>query len=124
GIDPNWRGGRRRGRLHACGEGLDDDQTPATARAGTGQLTRIIGAWIFLGLLDDWWSAQELAKASDVGGPVAVGKQSIVADAVEPLGEDMEKEAANELMVLAAAGTCLKATGLDLCVRRSGSVRE
>ena len=44
----------------------------------------IIGACFFLGLID-WWNAQELAKASDVGGPVAVGKQSIV-KAATPLG--------------------------------------
>src|SRR5262249_56161476 len=92
-------GGGGWGGVHAWGEGLDDDHTPAAARAGTGQLALIIGACFFVGLFDeDWWNAQELAKASDVRGPVAVGKQSIVADAVEPLGGGMQKEAANELM--------------------------
>ena len=64
---------------------------------------------MFLGLFNDWGNAQGLAKASDVGGAVAVGKQPIVADAVEPLGEDMEKEAANELMGMECH--CLPAIG-------------
>src|SRR5262249_33992679 len=40
------------------------------------------------------------AKPSDIGGPVAVGKQAIVADAVEAVGEDMQEEAADELIGL------------------------
>jgi len=96
--------------VHGCGEGLDDDHTPAAARAGTGQLALIIGTCFFLGLLDDdWWNAQELTKASDVGGTVAVGKQPIVTDAVETLGEDMQKEAANELVGVECH--CLPAIG-------------
>ena len=43
----------------------------------------IIAEWLFVGLFDNWRKAQELAKASDVGDPVAVGKQPIVADAVD-----------------------------------------
>src|SRR5215470_11858409 len=75
-----------------------------------GQLALIIGACFFLGLFDDdWWNAQELAKASDVGGAVAVGKQPIVTDAVETLGEDVQKEAANELMGVECH--CLPAIG-------------
>src|SRR5262249_48369628 len=103
-------GGGGWGGVHACGEGLDDDHTPAAARAGTGQLALIIGACFFVGLFDeDWWNAQELAKASDVRGPVAVGKQSIVADAVGPPWEDMQKEGANELMGVECH--CLPAIG-------------
>jgi len=48
-------------------EGLDDNHTPAAARAGTRQLALIIGACFFLGLLEDGGNAQELAEASDVG---------------------------------------------------------
>jgi hypothetical protein len=79
-------------------EGLDDDHTPTAARAGTRQLGLIIGACFFLGLLEDGGTAQELAEASDVGGPVAIGKQSIVADTVKTLREDVHEEAANELV--------------------------
>jgi hypothetical protein len=61
-------------------------------------LVPIIGAGFFLGLLDDTGNAQEPAKASDVGGPIAIGKQSVVANAVETLGEDVHEEAAYELV--------------------------
>jgi len=79
-------------------EGLDDDHTPATARAGTGQLALIVGACFFLRLFDAGGNAQELTEASEVGHAAAIGKQSVVADAVEALGNDVHEEAANELM--------------------------
>jgi hypothetical protein len=40
---------------------------------------------LFVDLFDNWRKAQELAKASDVGDPVAVVKQPIVADAVDDM---------------------------------------
>ena len=70
----------------------------------------IIGGCLFVGVFDDWRNAQELAKASDVGGPVAVGKQAIVADAMEALGEDVHQEAADELEGMERH--CLPAIGL------------
>ena len=59
----------------------------------------IIAGCIFH-LFDDCRNAQELAKPGDVGGLIAVGKQAIVTDAVEALGEDVHQETADELMGL------------------------
>jgi hypothetical protein len=59
-------------------------------------LALIIGGCFRLGRLDGWGDVKELAEAGDVGGAVAVGKQPIVADAVEALGEDVHEEAADE----------------------------
>ena len=58
----------------------------------------IITGCVFDDLFDDCRNAQELAKPSDVGGLIAVGKQAIVADAVKALGEDVHEETADELM--------------------------
>jgi hypothetical protein len=37
-------------------------------------------------------------RASDIGGPVGVGEEAVVTDAVEPVGQDMDQEAADELV--------------------------
>jgi hypothetical protein len=73
------------------------DHAAAAARAGAWQLALIIGGCLFLGPFDNWRNAQELAKPSDVGGAIAIGKQPIVADAVEPLGQHVDQESADEL---------------------------
>jgi hypothetical protein len=52
------------------------------------------------GVINDRWNVQEVAKASDVGDAVAVGKQPIVTNAVEALREDVDQETADELMGL------------------------
>jgi hypothetical protein len=41
---------------------------------------------------------KQLARPSDVGGAIAVGEQSIVADAVQTLGQHVRQEAPNELV--------------------------
>src|ERR1700736_1958664 len=42
--------------------------------------------------------AEQLAGQCDVVGPVGVGEQAIVTDAMEPVGQDMDQEAADELV--------------------------
>ena len=41
---------------------------------------------------------EEPAGQCDVGGPVGIGEETIVADAVEPVGQDIDQKAANELV--------------------------
>jgi len=43
-------------------------------------------------------STEQLACTCDVGGAVAAGKQAIVADAVEALGQDVGQESSDELV--------------------------
>ena len=42
--------------------------------------------------------AEELAGAGDVVGAPGVGKQAVVADAVEAAGQDVDEKAADELV--------------------------
>ena len=44
------------------------------------------------------WHGEQLAGACDVGGAIAVGEQSVVADAVQAPGQHVRQEAANELV--------------------------
>ena len=44
------------------------------------------------------WDGEQLAGARDVVGAGAVGKQTIVADAVESVGQDVHQEPPDELM--------------------------
>ena len=86
-------------RLTAGLEGLDDDHAPAAARTGAGQYASVIrGHLVLIGLLHVWGNIQELTRPVDVLGPVAVGKQAIMADAVETFWQDVHEEAANELV--------------------------
>ena len=41
---------------------------------------------------------EQLAGACDIGGAVAIGKQSVVADAVEAVRQDVDEKAADELV--------------------------
>jgi iron(III) transport system substrate-binding protein len=61
-------------------------------------LALIIGGCVFDDLFDDCRNAEKVAQASDVGGAVSIGKQAIVTDAMEALGEDVDQETADELM--------------------------
>ena len=40
---------------------------------------------------------QQLADAREFGLPIAVGKKAVMADALEPVGQDVEQKAADEL---------------------------
>src|ERR1700731_3139871 len=63
------------------------------------------GLWLFwlgVGSLDgidrDEWHCEQLAGACDVAGSGGIVEQAVVADAVEPLRQDMHEEAADELV--------------------------
>jgi len=80
-------------------EDLDDEHATAAAwaRAREGRLVAImmigIGS-LALGLL----ATEQLAGAIDVVGAGGLGEQAVVADAVQALGQDVDEEAADELV--------------------------
>src|SRR6266487_6201714 len=81
----------------AAREDLDDDHATAAAwaRAREGRLVAIITIGsIALGLL----ATEQLAGACDVVGAGGLGEQAVVADAVQALGQDVDEEAADELV--------------------------
>ena len=95
-------GGWRADRLPA-GEGLDDDHRGAAVRADEGGLAaghrrrrrrRRCGG-------DD---VQQLACLGEMLAAAGVGEQAVVADAVEAAGQDVQQEAAHELVGLERHG--------------------
>ena len=84
-------------RRGAALEGLDDDHAAAAARAWERVHRRLVGAGV-AGLALRRRDAEQLAGAGDVLGAPAVGEQAVVADAVEAVGQDVDEEAADELV--------------------------
>ena len=81
-------------------ESLDDDHASAAARA------RIRG-WLGLavirtpgvvGLPRRLWNIEQLTGSGDVLGSAAIGEQAVMADAVEPAGQHVDEEAADEFI--------------------------
>ena len=81
-----------------AGKGLDDDHAASAAGARTrqyGLLIRFIG-FGRLGLLRR--HGEQLTGMREIYGSVATSEQSVVSNAVEALGQDVEQEAADELI--------------------------
>ena len=93
---PGWRCSTgRRARLAPALERLDDDHAPAAARTGracVGRFHRLQGCRL---LRRD---RQQLAGAGDAGLASGTGEQAIMPDAVEPARQNVEQEAADELV--------------------------
>src|ERR1700757_370603 len=88
-------------RLAAGLESLDDEHAAAAARARTCERLFWIVLAGFLGrilLSRRWGEVQELAHGVNRFGAIAAGEQAIVAYAVEALGQDVDEEAADELV--------------------------
>src|SRR5260370_15950871 len=87
-------------RLAAPCEGLDDDPAAAAAATWTRQHAGFVGGCGRgrLGLFGPGRHGEQFARPRDVGGAIAVGEQSIVADAVQTLGEHVHQKAPNELV--------------------------
>src|SRR3954471_15901586 len=100
--------GRRTARCAAPLEELDDDH--ATAAAGTWRATLGCGAVRISGavclscvvrcrrLCRRLRGGDQLPGSCDIGLAAAAGEQPIVADAVEPLGQDVKQETPDELV--------------------------
>src|SRR5580658_10387518 len=87
-------------RRAATPECLDDDHAPAAAWAGKrGWLDlAAIGTVRVVGLLGRFRNLKQLTGTDDVLGPATIGEQAIMADAVEPVGQHVHEEAADELV--------------------------
>ncbi len=87
-------------RCAATLECLDDDHAPAAARAGIrGRLGfTVIRTACVVGLPGRLWDMEQLTGSGDILGPAAIGEQAIMADAVEPAGQHVDEEAADELV--------------------------
>src|SRR5260221_5840320 len=92
-------------RAWVCGllpalEGLDGDH--AAAAAGARMLRCLWLFWLGVGSLDgidrDEWHCEQLTGACNVAGSGGIVEQAVMADAVEPLRQDMHEEAADELV--------------------------
>src|SRR6516162_3691810 len=86
--------------LAAGFEGLDDDHPPAAARAS---IPVFVVATIF-GVIArparrSWVGyGEEPAGQCNVVGPVGIGEEAVVTDAMKSVGHDMDQEAADELV--------------------------
>jgi hypothetical protein len=87
-------------RLAASCEGLDDDHAAAAAATWTRQHAGSVGCGGLerLGRFRAGRYGKQLARPCDVGGAIAVGEQSVMADAVQALGQYVRQKAANELV--------------------------
>src|SRR4051812_48403047 len=84
-----------RPRVHPRAETLDDDE--ATAAAGAGRRWWLVVDWLWVGLIRGNWGEQ-VPDPGDVGDPRSTGEKAVVADAVEAVGQDVQQEAADELV--------------------------
>jgi hypothetical protein len=87
-------------RLAAACEGLDDDHAAAAASTWTRQHAGFVGGCRLgrLGRFRAGRDGEQLARSCDVGDAIAVGEQSVVADAVQALRQHVRQKAANELV--------------------------
>src|SRR5215467_13963672 len=98
-IEPD-RGDAPEAGLAAGFEGLDDDHPPAAARAS---IPVFVVATIF-GVIarPARWSwvgyGEEPAGQCNVAGPVGIGEEAVVTDAMKSVGQDMDQETADELV--------------------------
>jgi hypothetical protein len=101
-------------RLAATREDLDDDHPAAAAWVGAGQDARLVrrGGLLLLRLNGARRGTEQLASTGDVGGAAAIGKQAVVTNAVEALGQHVQEESPDELdcstwMIICALSICL-----------------
>src|SRR5579864_1894493 len=79
-------------------EGLDDDHAPAAARARMRERLRFDSAAGIAGFDVCWLRIEQLARLRDVVGASSVCEEAVVADAMEAAGQDVDQEAADELV--------------------------
>jgi hypothetical protein len=85
-----WRGARAVPTL----EGLDDDHVPAAAWAWRSHIHQL-DWWIGSG---GWCDSEQLTDMVKTGLAGGAREQTVMADAVEPAWQDVEQEAADELV--------------------------
>jgi hypothetical protein len=82
--------------LAAGFEGLDDDHASAAARAWVFERFGLVGVARLRAY--GWGHVQQLAHSRDRLGPIGACEQAVVADAVESFWQDVDEEAADELI--------------------------
>ena len=81
--------------LTAAREGLDDDHAATAAGTWTQQHAGLVDCCFGrLGFFQARRHREQLAGACNIGRAVAIGKQSVVADAVEAVRQDVDEKAA------------------------------
>src|SRR5215212_6641124 len=85
-----------RPRVHPRAEALDDEE--ATAAAGAGRRWWLVVGGLGVDLIRGRGRGEQSPDPGDVGRPGAAGEQAVVADAVEAVGQDVQQEAADELV--------------------------
>ncbi len=92
---PGYRGWLRRGTgLLPSGEGLDDDHVAAAAWTGW----KDVGRFLLQTVFGRWCDREKRARQRQAGFARGRGEQAVVTDAVEPARQDVEEEAADELV--------------------------
>jgi hypothetical protein len=85
-------------RLAAGFESLDDEHAASAAWARACERLCWIGLLGRILLGRRWGEVQELPHGVDRFGTIAAGEQAVMADAVEAPGQDVDEEAADELI--------------------------
>jgi hypothetical protein len=98
-VEPDCWEGPKLG-LAAGFEGLDNDHAPAAARTSVPRLVFVSTRGVIAVAARRGWvgCAEEPAGQCDIGGSAGIGEEAIMADAVEPVGQDVDQKAANELV--------------------------
>jgi hypothetical protein len=89
-------------RCGATGKDLDNDHAAAAARAWRTMIGRgaRIGCVVRCWRIDlRHWGGDQVLGARDIGFAAGAGQQSVVADAMKPLRQNVEQEAPDELVV-------------------------
>ncbi len=80
-------------------KGLNDDHAPAATRTALRciwLLTRI--CIVIASFASRIWRIEQLPRPGDVGHPAAIGKQSVVPDAVQAIRQNVDEKSADELV--------------------------
>src|SRR5438309_9859010 len=87
-------------RLAAGFEDLGGDHTPAPARTSVSLVVCVTTFSAIARIRRRGWLgyAEELAGHCDIGGPAGIGKDAVMTVAVEPVGQDVNQEAADEVV--------------------------
>ena len=98
-VQPDCWDGPKLG-LAAGLKDLDGDHTPAAARTSVPLFVVVtpFSAIARIGRRGWLGHAEELAGHCDIGGPVGIGEEAVMTDAVEPVGQYVDQEAADELV--------------------------
>src|SRR5580692_718766 len=119
-VEPDCWEGPKLG-LAAGFEGLDNDHAPAAARTSVPRLVFVSTRGVIAVAARRGWvgCAEEPAGQCDIGGSVGIGEEAIVTDAMEPVGQDVDQEAADELVGVETAATARARAGRSRVGTRS-----